>query len=86
MKLVLFVSEKYCKNEKLVTKFLDAMKTIEFYGPTKNDVRASQNMMFYSGSVLINQHSFQTAKVRGINHFKSDVLNYFYHANKHFKT
>ena len=61
------------------------MKNVEFCGPTKNDIRASENIMFYSGSVLISEHAFQTAKLRGINHFKSDVLNYFYYANKHFK-
>ena len=61
------------------------MKAVEFYGSTKNDIRASENMMFYSGTVLISEHTFQTAKLRGINHFKSDVLNYFYYANQHFK-
>ena len=61
------------------------MKTVDFYGPTKNDIRAGDNMMFYNGSVLISEHTLQTAMFRGINHFKLDALNYFYYANKHFK-
>ena len=61
------------------------MKTVEFYGSTKNDIRASENMMFYSGTVLISEHTLQTAKFRELNHLKMDVLNYFYYANKHFK-
>ena len=62
------------------------MKTVEFYGPTRNDIRAKQNMMVYSSeSVLISEHTLQTAKFRELNHFKMDVINYFYYANKHFK-
>ena len=78
-------SGNFCKNEMLLTKFQETMKTIKDSGYHKSNFKASQNVRVFRGIAVLTENNLQKAKARGLNNFKTDYVTYFYYANKHFR-